>query len=48
VEGKDKVLFVKWDSLAKHVGRRKAAKDIGTNVKKRDWYYFKVCKHAKN
>ncbi len=32
VEGKDKVLFTKWDSLVKHVRRRKVAKDIGTNV----------------
>jgi hypothetical protein len=39
---------VEWDSLAKHVGRKKVTKDIKTNVKKRDWYYYKVCKHAKN
>ncbi len=35
VEGKDKVLFTKW-GLAKHVGCRKVAKDIGTHVKKGD------------
>jgi hypothetical protein len=29
VEGKNKVLFAKWDSLVKHAGHRKAAKDIG-------------------
>jgi hypothetical protein len=48
VERKDKVLSIKWDSLAKHVGHRKATKDIGIDVKKGDWYYFKVCRHAKN
>jgi hypothetical protein len=36
VEGKDKVLSVKWDFLAKYASRRKAAKDIGTDVKKGD------------
>jgi exoribonuclease II len=48
VEGKDEVLSIKWDSLAKHVGCKKPKNDIGTNVKKGDWYYSKVCKHAKN
>ncbi len=42
------MLFIKWDFLAKHVGHRKSTKDIGIDVKKGDWYYFKVCKHAKN
>jgi hypothetical protein len=23
-------------------------KDMGSDVKKRDWFYSKVCKHAKN
>jgi hypothetical protein len=48
LEGKDKVLSTKWDYLAKHVCHRKVAKDIGTNVKKGDWYYSKFCRHAKN
>jgi hypothetical protein len=30
------MLFTKWDYLAKHIGRRKVAKDIGTHVKKGD------------
>jgi uncharacterized protein YbaA (DUF1428 family) len=42
------VLSIKWDSLVKHVGCRKATKDIGIDVKKGVWYYFKVCRHAKN
>jgi hypothetical protein len=42
VEGKDKVLFAKWDFLAKHAGHKKAAKDIGIDVKKGDWYYSKA------
>jgi hypothetical protein len=48
VEGKDQIFIIKWDSLCKHVGRKKAKRNIGTNVKKRDWYHFKDCKHAKN
>jgi hypothetical protein len=48
VEGKDKVLFAKWDFLVKHAGHRMATKDIGIDVKKGDYYYSKVCKHAKN
>jgi hypothetical protein len=48
VEGKNKVLFAKWDYLVKHVGCRKVAKDIGTHVKKGDWYYIKLGRHAKN
>ncbi len=23
-------------------------KNMGSNVKKGDWFYFKVCKHVKN
>ncbi len=42
------MLYAKWDSLAKHVGYKKDAKDIKNDVKKGDWYYYKVCKHAKN
>jgi hypothetical protein len=30
--------------LTKHTSHRKAAKVIGTNVKKGDWYYSKVCR----
>ncbi len=30
------MLSTKWDYLAKHVCRKKVAKDIGTNVKKGD------------
>jgi hypothetical protein len=48
MEGKDKILDVKWDSLCKHVSQRKTKNNIGTNVKRGDWYYSKYCKHAKN
>ncbi len=42
------MLHAKWDFFAKHVGRKKTAKDIKNDVKKGDWYYYKVCMHAKN
>jgi len=48
VEGKNKIFVVKWDSLCKHVGCQKAVKNMGSNVNKRDWFYSKVYKHAKN
>jgi hypothetical protein len=47
VEGKDKLL-VKWDSFCKNASRRKAKRNIGTNVKKGDLYHSKDCMHAKN
>jgi hypothetical protein len=34
VEEKDKIFIAKWDSLYKHVGRKKVKRNIGTNVKK--------------
>jgi len=48
VERKDKMFAIKLDSLYKHVGRSKAKRNIGTNVKKGDWYHFKENMHAKN
>jgi len=36
VEGKEKILVAKWDSLCKNASRRKAERNIGTNVKKGD------------
>jgi hypothetical protein len=48
VEGTNKLLFPKWDYLYKHVGCKKVEKNIRIDVKKRDWYYSKVSKHAKN
>jgi len=48
VEGKDRFLFPKWDFLCKQIGDKKFDKNIGIDVKKGDWYYLKVCKHAKN
>jgi len=48
VEGKDKIFAIKLDSLCKHVGRNKVGRNIGTNVKKGDWYHFKDNRLAKN
>ncbi len=48
VEGKNKILVVKWDSLCKREGCQKAMRNMGSDVKKRDLFYSKVCKHAKN
>ncbi len=48
VERKNKLFVPKWDSICNHVRHMKANKNIGNGVKKRDWYYSKVCKHAKN
>jgi hypothetical protein len=48
VEGKDKLLLPKWDSLCKHAVHKNAKKTIRTDVKKADWYYSKDSKHAKN
>jgi hypothetical protein len=48
VEGKNKILVVKWDSFCKHEGCQKAMRNMGSDVKKRDWFYSKVCKHVKN
>jgi hypothetical protein len=36
VDGKDKLLVSKWDSFCKHVGHKKALKNVGSSVKKRD------------
>jgi hypothetical protein len=48
VDGKDKLLLSKWDFICKYAGNKKAKKNIGMDVKKWDWYYSKVFKHAKN
>jgi hypothetical protein len=47
VEGKDKLLAIKWDSLCKQVGCKKAQKNIGS-MKKGESYYTKSCKNVKN
>ncbi len=36
VERKDKLLVSKWDSFCKHIGHKKALKNIGFDVKKRN------------
>jgi len=47
VEGKDQLLLPKWDSLYKHASHEKLENNIGIDVKKGDWYYSKVSRHAK-
>jgi hypothetical protein len=37
VEHKDKLFALKWDSLHKHVGRKKVEKNL-KGVKKGEWY----------
>ncbi len=41
-------MLLKWDFLCKHAHRKKIKKNIGIDVKKGDWYYSKVSRHAKN
>jgi hypothetical protein len=48
VEGKNKILVAKGDSICKHEGCHKAMRNMEFDVKKRDWFYSKVCKYAKN
>jgi hypothetical protein len=36
VEGKDKLMFHKWDYFLKHANHKKVEKYVGTNLKKRD------------
>jgi len=47
VEGKNKWFAPKWDSLCKHVGYKKAKKNI-SSLKKGEWYSTKYYKHVKN
>ncbi len=48
VERKNKILVVKWNSLCKHVRHQKVVKNMGFRCEKREQFYSKVCKHAKN
>ena len=48
IEGRDKILRAKWDTLTKHSGRRQATRDIPGIAKKGEYYYSKDCAHAKN
>jgi hypothetical protein len=47
VEHKDKLLALKWNSLQKHVNKKKVDKPMKW-VKKIEWYISKNCKHSKN
>ncbi len=47
VSGKDKLLVPKFDSLCKHVVRKKATSPM-PGVPKGTFYYAKDCQHAKN
>ena len=48
IEGRDKILGPKWDTLMKHGGKRKATHDMPNGPKKDKWYQDKNCRHVKN
>ena len=48
IEGRDKILGPKWDTLMKHGGKRKATRDMPNGPKKDKWYQDKNCRHVKN
>jgi hypothetical protein len=49
VDGREKLLAPKWDTLCKHEGRRRAQANIALEgVKKGDIYFLKSCHHALN
>ncbi len=43
MEGKDKLLALKWAFLYKHACCKKVDKNNKIDMKKGDWYYSKVC-----
>jgi hypothetical protein len=43
LEGKYKLLALKWAFLYKHACCKKVDKNIEIDMKKGDWYYSKVC-----
>jgi hypothetical protein len=46
VDGRDRIMAAKWDTLLKHEGHRKAKRDIsGIGIKKGDKYIVKSCRH---
>jgi hypothetical protein len=47
VEGREKLLVSKIDSLMKHACRRKATMDMG-KVKRREYFYMGSNQHVKN
>jgi hypothetical protein len=47
VEGREKLLVPKIDSLWKHAGRRRALTSIGT-MKKEDHYFLTTNQHVRN
>lgn len=48
IEGRDKILGPKWDTLQKHGGKRKATRDMTNGTKKGRWYQDLNCKYVKN
>ncbi len=48
VEGKNKIFVTKWNSFYKQTNHQKVVRIMGSNVKKGNWFYSKVCKHAKD
>jgi hypothetical protein len=48
VKRKDNLVLPNWDFFHKHAHCKNTKKNIGIDVKKGDWYYSKVSRHAKN
>ena len=47
ITGKPKILCPKWDTLAKHGGKRKATRNMANGIKKGQHYIAKNCKHLR-
>jgi hypothetical protein len=47
-EGMNKLLASKWDFFCKYASCEKDNKNMGIYMKRKNPYYSKVCKHAKN
>jgi hypothetical protein len=45
---KNKLLFLKWDTLQKHAGRRKVDKDIKDVCRKGEYYWSATYAHQRN
>jgi hypothetical protein len=48
IEGREKILAPKWDTLKKHGGKRKAVKNMHGGILCGQWYKAVNCKHLRN
>ena len=48
IEGREKILAPKWDTLKKHGGKRKAVKNMHGGILCGQWYIAINCKHLRN